>query len=58
MPLRTVRRTSSLVVEASRVLWQVGAGIVDAARILVRGDARRLPTLSSRELQGYGLPGF
>jgi hypothetical protein len=39
-------------------LWQVGAGIVDAARILVRGDARRLPTLSSRELQGYGLPGF
>jgi hypothetical protein len=58
MSLRSLRRTAAAIAELSRVAWQVGAGVVDATRILFGSGPRKLPTLSSRELEGCGLPGF
>jgi hypothetical protein len=58
MSLRSLRRTASAFVDLSRVAFHVGAGVLDAARLLFGSGPERLPTLTSRELEGCGLPGF
>jgi len=58
MSVRSLRKTASALADLSRVAWQVGAGVVDAARLLLGSGPQRLPTLTSRELEGCGMPGF
>jgi len=58
MSLRRLRKSATALMDVSRVAWHIGAGVVDATRLLFGSGPQRLPTLTSRELEGCGMPGF